>query len=93
MRNSENFTCFFIDIRSKFIVCKSITHRSTIRITTKEKLLHLEPSSSSLEMNEDKLKFFTSKIQIWDYANLSKVEYKSLLLKIVPVFSENIILI
>ena len=57
-----------------------------MRITTKGKLLHLEPSSSSMEMNEGKLKFFTSKIKIWDYANLSKVEYKSLLLKIVPVF-------
>ena len=57
-----------------------------MKITTKEKLLHLEPSSSSMEMNEGKLKFFTSKIKIWDYANLSKVEYKSLLSKIVPVF-------
>ena len=37
-----------------------------------------EPSSSSLEIQEDRLKFFVSKVKIWDYAGLSQGDYQKL---------------
>ena len=48
-----------------------------------EKLLQIveKPSSSSVEIQEERLKFFASKIKIWDYAGLSQAEYQKLLLE------------
>ena len=37
-----------------------------------------EPSSSSMEIKEDRRKFFASKIKIWDYADLSQADHQKL---------------
>ena len=37
-----------------------------------------EPSSSSVEINKDRIKFFSLEINIWNYANISQAEYKNL---------------
>ena len=34
-----------------------------------------EPSSAVIDTDADKLKFFTTKVKIWDYASLSLSNY------------------
>ena len=73
--------CLFPPIQNSILSLKN--QRTNHLFSTMESLLKIveEPSSTAVDNDADRLKFFTTKVKISDFANLSLNDYQKLSVK------------